>query len=568
MSESFIPEKMMRSILAILVAMILATAAVAQQKNDNQPVAQPQQAQPQSQPQKKAAKAPPTQPKPEEPAAKPSESMPPQPEPKVDDKDKDKKEEHFDMTEVAPVVTHHQITVDGKTLKYTATTGRLPIKRGDGKIEAEMFFVAYSLDGQEAAKRPLTFAFNGGPGSASIWLHMGALGPRRVALPPDGFLPAPPYKMEDNPYTLLDKSDLVLVDALGTGFSRGENTETSKKFWGVKGDINAFSEFIRMYLSRYERWGSPLFLLGESYGTTRAAGIAGHLAEEGITFNGITLLSMVLNFETLIDTKTNDGPYEFLIPSFTMIAGYHHKLPPDLQQDPNKARLQAEQWAAGEYAQALAKGDALSAEDRQKAVEQMSRYTGLSKEVIDQANLRIDVPKFTHYLLLDQKVRVGRLDGRYTGPDPDGLLDTPFYDPTDANIMSPYTSVFNNYVRTELGYKTDMPYYVFAHEAGFEDKWDWGSAGEGFPDTASALRRALVQNPFLKVLVMEGYYDLACPYFAANYTIDHLNLPEKYRSQVTYATYNSGHMVYLPVESLKKMKADQGAFMDRATSGQ
>jgi len=553
----------MRLKLAILVVMALATAAAAQQQTDNQqPATQPQQAQAQ----KKAAKAPPAQPKPEEAAAKPAEPAPPQPDAKAGD---DKKEEHFDMTEVAPVVTHHQITVDGKVLKYTATAGRLPIKRGDGKIEAEMFFVAYSLDGQDAAKRPLTFAFNGGPGSASIWLHMGALGPRRVAMPPDGFLPAPPYKMEDNPYTLLDKSDVVLIDAIGTGFSRGENAETSKKFWGVKGDVEAFSEFIRLYITRNERWSSPLFLLGESYGTTRAAGIAGHLAEEGITFNGITLLSMVLNFETLEDTKTNDEPYIYLIPSFTMIAGYHHKLPPDLQQeDPNKARVEAEQWATGEYAQALAKGDAISPEARQHVIEQMARYTGLTKEVIDQANLRLDVPKFTHYLLIDQKLRVGRLDGRYTGPDPDGLLDTPFYDPTEGNTMSPYNTVFNNYVRTELGYKTDMPYYVFAHEAGFEDKWDWGSAGNGFPDTASALRRALVENPFLKVLVMEGYYDLACPYFAANYTIDHLNLPEKYRAQVSYATYNSGHMVYLPIDSLKKMKADQAAFVDKATSGQ
>ena len=553
----------MRLRFAILIAAVLATAAVAQQQNENQQSAQPQQAQSQ----KKQPKPQPPQQKPEEPTAKSTEPMPQQPQPKPGD-DKDKKEEHYDMAEVAPVVTHHQTSLDGKTLKYTATTGRLPIKRGDGKIEAEMFFVAYTLDGQEASKRPVTFAFNGGPGSASIWLHMGALGPRRVALPPDGFLPPPPYRMEDNPYTLLDKSDLVLVDAIGTGFSRGENTEASKKFWGVKGDIEAFSEFIRMYISRYERWSSPLFLFGESYGTTRSAGVAGHLAEEGITFNGITLLSMVLNFETLEDTKTNDEPYIFLIPSFTMIAGYHHRLPGDLQQDVNKARQQAEQWATGEYAQALAKGDALSPEERQKAIEQMSRYTGLSKEVIDQANLRIDVPKFTHYLLIDQKVRVGRLDGRYTGPDPNGLLDTPFYDPTEANIMSPYNSVFNNYVRNDLGYKSDMPYYVFAHEAGFEDKWDWGSAGEGFPDTASAMRRALVRNPFLKVLVMEGYYDLACPYFAANFTIDHLNLPEKYRSQVSYATYNSGHMVYLPIESLKKLKTDQGAFMDKAASGQ
>jgi len=471
------------------------------------------------------------------------------------------KEEHYDVAEVPPVVTHHQIALNGKTLNYTATTGRLPIKRGDGKTEAEMFFVAYTLDGQETARRPLTFAFNGGPGSASVWLHMGALGPKRVVLQPNGFMPAAPYRLEDNPDTLLDRTDIVMVDAMATGYSRAANAELTKKFLGVKGDVQGFGEFIRLYLSRYERWSSPLFLLGESYGTTRAAGIAGYLADHGIAFNGVTLLSMAVDFQTLEWNKSNDLPYLLLVPTFNMIAGYHHKLSADLTQDVAKTREEVVRWSNNEYALALGKGDAMTAEERRKIVEQLSRYIGLKPEVIEAHDLRIDVPTFTKELLLDRKLISGRLDGRFTSPNPGD--ERGGYDPTSAAILPPYTSAFNNYLRTELNYKSDMPYRVFAYDQPGFQTWEWGNAVEGFPSTASGLRSAMIKNPYMKILVMEGYYDLATPFAAANWTMDHLDLDGQYRQNISYSTYGSGHMVYIDRAEHDKMKKDLVEFMEK-----
>jgi len=562
--QFFFPETGMR-ILAVLVLAVMTIPFAAALQNQSQDTAPESSNQAASKPsaskkdKKQATPASSSTPDKSPESARPAE--PPKPDSgEATDKDKDK-EEHYDVTEVPPAITHHQLTLNGKTLNYTATAGRLPIKREDGKTEAEMFFVAYTLDGQDATKRPLTFAFNGGPGSASVWLHMGALGPKRVVLQSNGFMPAAPYRLEDNPDTPLDRSDIVMVDAMATGYSRAATPELTKKFLGLKGDLQAFGEFIRLYLSRYDRWTSPLFLLGESYGTTRAAGLAGYLAEHGISFNGVTLLSMAVDFQTLEWNKSNDLPYPLLVPTFNMIAAYHHKLSADLTGDMAKTREEVIRWSINDYGLALAKGDALSPEEHRKIVEQLSRYIGLRPEVIEQHNLRIDVPTFDHELLLDQKLVAGRLDGRFSSPNPGD--ESLFYDPASAAILPPYTSAFNNYLRTELNYRSDAPYRVFAYDQPGFRTWEWGNAAEGFPSTASGLRSAMIKNPYMKILVMEGYYDLATPFAAANWTMDHLDLDAKYRQNVSYATYGAGHMVYIDRAEHDKMKKDLVDFMEK-----
>lgn len=481
---------------------------------------------------------------------------------------------HWDMAETTPVQSHHQITVNGRTLHYTATAGRLPIKDPTGKIDAEMFFVAYTLDGTDPARRPLTFSYNGGPGSASIWLHMGALGPRTVVLQPEGWMPEAPYRLHDNPDTPLDVTDIVMIDAIGTGYSRPADMEQAHKFWGLQGDIESFGEFIRMYVSRYERWSSPLYLLGESYGTTRSAGVAGYLADRGINFNGICLLSMVLNFESLEFAPINDVPYPLILPTMAMIAGYHHKLPPNLEQDMKRTRQEVSDFAMNQYWQALNKGDALTAEERANLADKVSEYTGLPKNVVQMANMRIDVRTFMQWLLADQQKVVGRLDGRYTSPAPKGALENERFDPTSAAIQGPFTAVFNDYIRRDLNYKVDMPYYTSAGMLGpgvFKWKWEnpqrnlpGGDFEMGYADVASALRSAMIKNPYLRILVMEGDYDMATPFLAAQYTMDHLNVTPDVHKNISYAYYASGHMVYLDSKAHDKMHKDYADFVNSA----
>ena len=406
------------------------------------------------------------------------------------------------------------------------------------------------------------FSFNGGPGSASVWLHLGAIGPRRVKMQPDGDMPPPPFELIDNQQTWLDQTDLVFIDPVGTGYSRATKKEFAKKFFGVKGDIASVGEFIRLYLSRYERWTSPLFLVGESYGTTRAAGLSGYLIGRGVALSGVVLVSSVLNFETLEFTRGNDLPYILYFPTYTSTAWYHKKLPSDLQQrDLQSVLRDAEQFAAGPYAAALGKGDTLTPQERQSLIDQVSRFTGLERNVVDEHNMRISQGVFCHELLRSQRLQVGRLDSRFTAPDISDMRVEGYYDPSESIIRPPFTSTFNNYVRSDLGYKTDLEYYVLG--GGISD-WDWGSAVQGFPDTSEALRLAFVKNPYMKLFVASGYYDLATPYFATQYTLSHMNLDAQQHAKVSLGYYDAGHMMYISTESLDRLHQDVSGFLANA----
>ncbi|MEZ4498982.1 MAG: hypothetical protein R2839_02740 [Thermomicrobiales bacterium] len=458
----------------------------------------------------------------------------------------------------SPVKGSGQFTVGDLSLSWTTEFGLMPIENAKGEIEATLSYTYYRCEGD--GKRPLTILFNGGPGSASIWLHMGGIGPRRVRLHDDGAMPPPPFEVIDNPYTWLTFSDLVFVDPVDTGYSKASNEETTKKFTSVEGDLELNSEFIRRFISRYKRWGSPLFLSGESYGTFRSAGLAGKLTNRGIIFNGIMLISSVLELGTLLFESGDDLPYTVYVPTYAATAWYHGALAAELQAKPLEDLLEeVREWTLTRFTVALARGYELSATERSQVAAELSRYTGIDAELLERWNLRISGERFCNELLRRENKVVGRLDSRFTGFDPNSRTDDTEFDPSMSAIRAPFTAAFNTYVRSELGYETEAEYHVLRNL-----DWTWGNSAEGTPRTNALLEQAFAQNPYLHVMVLSGYYDLATPFFATEYTLGRLRIDPARRSQIVPANYAGGHMMYVAEEILATMQQDVAAFVTRA----
>lgn len=458
-----------------------------------------------------------------------------------------------------PIITKGTVTIKGKSIPYTATTGFMNITDDNGAVKATMFYVAYVRSDMPSEKRPITYAFNGGPGSSSVWLHMGALGPKRVVLTDKGDMPKPPGNMVDNEYSWLEFTDLVFIDPVGTGYSRPAKDEKKEQFHGLDEDVTSVGTFIRLYTTQNKRWLSPKFLAGESYGTTRAAYLSDHLADRhGMYVNGILLISMVLDFQTLRFSPANDLPCALFLPTYAATAMYHGKLDESLRANQEKSLEEIRSWALNDYLTYLAKGHVASDAEHKAVTEKLSRYTGLSQEFIATTHNRPDIFRFTKELLRDEGKTVGRLDSRFTGIDRDNAGENFEYDPSyNAVIYAPFTSTVNHYLRSTLGFESDLPYEILT---GKVQPWNWGSAERGFPYVGEALRKAMTKNKFLKVYVANGWYDLATPFFAAEYTMNHLPLESSLRNNISMKYYRSGHMMYIEKESLKQFTKDVEQF--------
>lgn len=479
-----------------------------------------------------------------------------------------------------PSVTHHDLTIRGQTLKYTATAGYLQTKDKADKPKALIFFVAYQkepLDDKmdnkiddrmdDRKKRPITFAFNGGPGASSVFLHLGALGPKRILWKEEGRNPDPPNQVIPNDYTWLEFTDLVFIDPLDTGFSRPVPEVEAKEFFNPQQDAELIGDFIRLYISRYGRWSSPKFLAGESYGATRAVALLGYLQDSlDLNLNGLILISPALDFQTIMYREGNDLPYILSLPSYTASAWYHQRLPAELMANPLPKTLEeVEAWATDEYSLALLKGDTLSDLERTKIREKLSYYTGLPSTLVDFDNLRLDNAGFTKGLLRKEHQLIGVLDSQFSAFDPEPTDEYPEFDPALFLVSGPLSAAMNTYVSDELNYVSDLPYEVLNEKV--NRAWDWGVGihrKQGYLNVSKTLRQAMSKNKYLKVYVACGYYDLATPYFATLYTINHLSLDPSLRGNITISKFPVGHQIYVHIPSLEKLTAEVADFLKKA----
>ena len=458
--------------------------------------------------------------------------------------------------------SRHTMTIDGRTIAYTATAGTLTLRDDDGKPVASMFYAAYTAPG---ANRPVTFLYNGGPGSPSFWLHMGSFGPVRVLTDSPKASGSAPYKLVNNNESLLDKSDLVFIDMIGAGYSRPLGDAKQAQFSGVDQDVDAFVRGIRRYVTINNRWNSPKFIFGESYGTTRSGALAYALGEAGLQLNGVVLLSSIMNYG--VRSEGFDQNYLNYLPSYAATAWYHNRManrPATVQEAVQRAR----EFARGPYAAALAQGHDLPAAEKARIAQEMAGLTGLSAQYLIASDLRVDLGRFRKELLRDQRRTIGRFDSRFTGVDIDAAGENPEYDPSSTGITGPYFAAFNDWMQRELGYVTDMQYRQRAPNG--PGGWDWRHRppGSRFPsivaDTALDLSQAMRTTPSLKVYSLNGWYDMATPFFGTEYDLGHMQLDPTVRPNLKFAYYPAGHMVYLNVDALKQMKADLSRWYDEA----
>lgn len=466
------------------------------------------------------------------------------------------------------VTTPHSLTIKRRTLGYTATAGRMVLREEsltEGEFEghqarAEVFVVAYTLDGADPTNRPVTFAFNGGPGSSSVWLHLGLLGPRRVAMGDVGSLAPPPYGLADNTQTLLAHSDLVFIDPVSTGYSRAVKGGKPGDYHGYTKDLDSVAEVIRLWTSRNQRWLSPKFLAGESYGTLRAAALSSHLQRRhGMYLNGLMLISSVLDMGTIRFTEGNDLPYSLFLPSYAAIAHYHGRHGP---RSLRSVLDEAEAFASDEYPRALAAGMRLPASDYDAVVTRLAELTGLSEEYLRQVRLRPEHLRFFRELRRSEGLVVGRLDGRFAGWEADDAGERPTVDPAHAAIIGPYTAALNHYVRAELEYSSDLPYEILTDRV---HPWSYSEFEGAHVSVAGELATAMRNNPHLRVHIGSGYHDGATPYFAAEHVLANLRIPDELRTNIETRYYEAGHMMYIHEPSRIQQSGDLAAFVSAAS---